>query len=451
MSDPIPFPGAMEPISGLTEDNVAQRFADLYRGRLAFDHDQGKWLEYDGSIWRVLKTPLAFHYARQLCRQLSGRNPGSPAQFQKVRFAAGVERFAQADPVFARTSEHWNPDPFLLGTPQGTVDLTTGRLRHSSPTDNISCAVAVAPAEKADCPLWREFLRQAAADDPELIRFLQQIAGYALTGDTREHALFFIYGPGGNGKSVFLNVITKILGDYARVAAMSTFERQRGGGIPSDIATLAPARLVTSSETEEGQPWAQARVQQMTGGDPLTARFMRQNEFTYLPRFKLVIIGNHKPVLKSVDDAIRRRFNIVPFLVKPAEPDLELETKLVAEWPAILRWAINGCLDWQMNGLARPHVVVTATAEYFLEQDTLQQWLDQECDVDRQNPFYSASATSLFKSWSTFLASFGEEKQTMKAFAATLTKAGFPKQVTRYGKFYQCLKLRENVLSGDGL
>lgn len=427
--------------SDLTEDKAAEVFATVYRDRLAYCHDEGSWYEYDGSIWRVHRTPLAFHYARELLRGLSGAL-NSPGQFQKTKFAAGVERFAQADPVFARTSDHWNNDSFLLGTPTGTVDLRTGRLRDSSARDNINKATAVPPAPKSDCPIWLDFLHDATGGDIELVRLLQQLAGYSLTGDIREHALFFIYGPGGNGKSVYLNTITRILGDYAQTAAMATFEKQANNGIPADLAMLNGARLVTASETEEGKPWAEARIKQMTGGDPITARFMRQNFFTFTPRFKLLIVGNHKPVLSSVDDAMRRRFNIIPFTIKPAAPDKQLEAKLEAEWPAILRWMIEGCTDWQENGLVRPKSVEEATNEYFLEQNVLQQWLDEACEVDRLNPHLSESATHLFGSWSKFMVRMGENKPTMKSFSQSLSREGFPKKATKMGKFFHCIRLR---------
>jgi putative DNA primase/helicase len=424
----------------ITEDAAALEFSRIYRDRLAYCHSTGVWYEYDGSIWRAHKTPLAFHYARELMRTMSGDVPAK-GQFQKTKYALGVEKFSQADPIFARTSDHWNRDAFLLGTPGGTVDLRTGKLRTAMPSDHINKATAVPPSSAA-CPLWMDFLKDATGGDPALIRFLQQIAGYSLTGDIREHALFFIYGPGGNGKSVYLNTVTKIVGDYGETAAMATFEKSASNGIPADLAMLNGARLVTASETEEGRSWAEAKVKQMTGGDQITARFMRQNFFTFSPSFKLVIVGNHKPTLSSVDEALKRRFNIIPFTVKPQKPDRELEAKLEKEWPAILGWMIEGCLDWQKNGLVRPTVVTDATNEYFSEQNTVQQWIDEYCECDLDNPYLSESATALFSSWSKFAERYGEGKQSMKSFASTLQREGFTKKRTGQGIFYQMIRLR---------
>ena len=346
----------------VTEDSAAQRFADLYQDRLRYCHDQGAWFEWTGAIWRESKTGLPFQWARELVRSLSATEADQVRYVAgKTSFASGVERFCRSDPAFAVRTDHWDREPFLLGTPNGTVDLRSGLLCPSRQSDGITKTAAVVPARTADCPTWLSFLAEATGQDDGLIRFLQQWCGYCLTGITREHALVFFYGPGGNGKTVFLNTLTGILADYAVTGPMETFVASHSDRHPTDLAMFRGARLVTSSETEEGRPWAETRIKQMTGGDPITARFMRQDFFTYQPQFKLTIVGNHKPVLRNVDDAARRQFNIVPFTVKPANPDPELEEKLKPEWPAILRWMLDGCLDWQANGLTCPESVASAT------------------------------------------------------------------------------------------
>jgi putative DNA primase/helicase len=352
----------------LSEDGVARSFAIFYSDVLRYCHSTGAWFEWTGSYWRKNEVGLAPHYVRLLARDMSKGNKKANS-VRKKSFAAGVETFARNDPVFARTIEAWDKDPFLLGTPDGVVDLRSGKLRPADPADGITKLTSVAPAAQANCPLWLKFLDESTGGDAELIRLLQQLCGYSLTGDTREHALFFIYGGGGNGKSVFLNTVSHIMLDYATMAAMDTFTASRSDKHPTDLAMLRGARLVTASETEEGKAWAEARIKSLTGGDTISARFMRQDFFSFKPQFKLCIIGNHKPVLQNVDEAARRRFNIVPFTRKPAKPDRELESKLLGEAPAILRWMIDGCLDWQRNGLVRPASVTEATAAYFDEQD----------------------------------------------------------------------------------
>jgi putative DNA primase/helicase len=337
----------------------------------------------------------------------------------------------------------------LLGTPGGTVDLRTGELRPADPNDGITKSTAVTPTETVACPLWLKFLDEATGSDGELIQFLKEWCGYALTGITREHTLVFIYGPGGNGKSVFLNVLTAILSAYAATAAMDTFTASRGDKHPTDLAMLRGARLVTASETEEGREWAEARIKQMTGGDPITARFMRQDFFTFVPSFKLTIVGNHQPALRNVDDAAKRRFRIVPFTRKPARPDTELEHKLRAEWPAILRWMIEGCLEWQQHGLTKPASVTAATNDYFSEQDLLSQWLDEECDVEPLNDHKWASTAELFKSWSAYAKAAAEPTGSTKTFAPALRRHGLRQKSNGKAKGWRGIRLKPTAKRGN--
>lgn len=316
--------------------------------------------------------------------------------------------------------------------------MRTGEISPALRTQRITKLAGVAPAVVADCPLWLKFLADCTRGDKGLQRFMRQLAGYALTGDTSEHALFFIYGPGGNGKSVFLNILTSILGNYATTAAMSTFTASNSDSHPTDLAMLRGARLVSVSETEDGRAWAESRIKQMTGGDTITARFMRQDFFQYTPQFKLLIVGNHQPTLRNVDEAARRRFNIIPFIHMPEAPDLDLEEKLKEELPAIFRWAIDGCLDWQVNGLVRPECVIAATAEYFSQQDVFGQWLDECCE---RGPKLWTETKVLYKSWADFARRNGEEPGDVRKFGPLLSKAGFLPERTRIARGFKGLQL----------
>jgi putative DNA primase/helicase len=412
----------------ITQDDLARRFAERYAGRLRFCHHTGAWFQWTGTHWRKDETDLAFQFARVLGREASdaaGLTAKEVKEVRKVTFASGVERFARGDPAFAVTADSWDADPFLLGTPAGTVDLRTGSIRAPDPRDGITKLTSVAPADEAACPIWLGFLDEATGGDPGLVRFLQQWCGYSLTGDTREHALVFVYGSGGNGKTVFLNTTSRIASGYATNAPMDTFAASKTDRHPTDLAMLRGARMVTASETEEGRAWAESRIKQMTGGDPVTARFMRQDFFTYQPQFKLTIVGNHKPVLRNVDEAARRRFNLVPFTRKPAQPDRQLETKLQHEWPAILRWMIEGCLDWQANGLLQPDAVKAATAEYFDNQDLFGQWLEDECDVEAGNDYKWETTATLFTSWSEYAQRAGESPGSKRSFSEAMQRRGF--------------------------
>lgn len=406
-------------MSELTEDNLALAFAEKHKNELRYCHTRGAWYCWNGIYWQLEQTQLAFHWAREFCRQWNRQNDKAVA---KVRTAGAVERFAMADRRFAVTGEKWNRDPWLLATPAGTVELTTGKIRAPDPADHITLCTSVGPGTGIP-ERWTRFLDQVTNGDKDLQRFLQQVAGYCLTGITREHALFFLYGPGGNGKGVFVNTMSRILGEYAIAAAMDTFTASRYDRHPTDLADLAGARLVTASETEEGRSWAESRVKQLTGGDPVKARFMRQDFFQYQPEFKLVFLGNHKPVLQNVDEAARRRFNIIPFTHKPENPDPELPDKLQAEYGRILMWMIAGCLDWQENGLQRPAVVLEATGEYFAEQDLFTQWLE-EC-TETCGKGAGERTTILFKSWKQWAEAAGDDPGSRRSFRDSMRSHGF--------------------------
>lgn len=344
----------------VSEDAIARVFTREHQDTMRYDFDLGKWFQWTLVRWEALKVPAAFQYARLIGRAMG---EGSP-KICKASVAAGAKRFARSDPAHAVTSNFWDQDPWLLGTPNGTLDLRTGRMHAPMAGEGITKVTGCSPSSEPP-PRWLSFLNDATGGDQDMITYLQRMAGYCLTGATSEHALFFLYGSGGNGKSVFLNLLVYILGDYAVSAAMDTFTSSKFSSHPTDLAMLKGARLVTASETEEGRSWAEARVKAITGGDPVTARFMRQDFFTYQPQFKLIIAGNHQPLLHSVDPAMRRRFNMLPFTCRPSNPDPQLEEKLQQEAPQILGWALGGCLGWQRGGLKRPESVTAATEEYF--------------------------------------------------------------------------------------
>lgn len=405
------------PPSEVSEDSIALAFAAQYAATLRFDHDEGRWYEWDSVRWRPDRVDRGFHYAREIGRRMGD----GKRQMCKASVASGAERFCRSDPDLAVTSEYWDQDLWLLGTPGGVVDLRTGELVPSDPSYRITKLAGATPAP-GEPRRWLAFLDDATGGDAEIIQFLQQWCGYLLTGDTREHTLVFVHGGGGNGKTVFLNTVAKIAGDYALTAAMETFTASRGERHSTEVAMLKGARLVTASETEEGRAWAEARIKQMTGADPITARFMRRDNFTYIPQFKLMIVGNHAPVLHNVDEAMRRRFRIVPFDRKPARPDRQLEDKLREEWPQILAWMIAGCLHWQDEGLCYPKAMRAVTEAYFDAQDVLGQWITDECEMGGFE-----QVGKLFESWKAYAKAGAEEAGSARAFTGALQKRGFVK------------------------
>ena len=357
-----------------------------------------------------------------------------------AKTVAAVERMAKTDPRIATEAAMWDADPWLLNACGVVVDLRTRVIRKAEPSDHMTKSTAVAPG--GDCPTFKTFLHKSFADDVELIAFVQRMLGYSLTGVTSEQALFFLYGKGGNGKGVLLNTVSAILGDYATAAPMATFTDSANAGDrhPTDLAGLRGARFVTASETEKGRKWAEAKIKQLTGGDPIKARFMARDFFEYIPTFKLLIAGNHKPRLNTVDEAIRRRFNMVPFTVDIplAQQDKALPEKLKAEWPGILQWMVEGCLAWQQGGLKPPKAVTAATEAYLNSQDALATWLDERC-VQAPDAFEGRS--NLFSSWSGWAMNAREPIGNASEFYEALASKGFPEHKKDGTRGFKGIKL----------
>src|SRR5262245_58244201 len=298
------------------DDELALRFAEHHKDSLRYVAALGRWLIFDGMRWRFDETLMVRDFARKICREASVRCKGKSAKtIASAKTVAAVERLAQADRRIAATVEQFDADPWLLNTPAGIVDLRLGDICDHDAHAYLTKITVVAPDDACPTPTWRAFLDRIMGDHGEVIDYLQRVAGYSLTGSTQEHALFFCYGLGANGKTTFLNAITACAGDYHRAAPIETFTASNHDQHPTDLAALRGARMVTAVETEEGRRWADSRIKTLTGGDKIAARFMRQDFFEYTPQFKLIIAGNHKPGLRSVDEAIRRRFNLIPFSV----------------------------------------------------------------------------------------------------------------------------------------
>jgi len=425
----------------LSDDALALLFAARYVDDLRHVNAWGKWFNWCGTHWCADETLLTFDRARLVCREAAAKcdNIKAAPAIASAKTVAAVERLARADRRIAATIDQWDADPWLLNTPNGVVDLKSGDLHPHRPGDYLTKVTAVAP--QGDCPRFLAFLNRITGKDSALIAYLRRVLGYSLTGLTHEHALFFAYGTGANGKSVLLATVAGILGDYHKTAPIETFTATNADRHPTDLASLRGARLVTASETEEGRRWAEARIKQLTGGDVVSARFMRQDFFEYRPQFKLIIAGNHKPTLRSVDEAIRRRFHLIPFAVTiPAEErDGELAEKLKAEWPGILAWLIEGCLEWQTEGLRAPKVVLDATEAYLSAEDSLAVWMDERCDCDLQA---WSSLSALFGSWSDWAVRAGEGVGSQKRFSQTLEARGFQLHKRNVGQGVFGLRIR---------
>lgn len=318
----------------------------------------------------------------------------------------------QAHPRMTRCVEDFDSNQWELNTPDGIVDLRTGAQRPSDPTALHSRATQVGVSRDRQPVTWLRFLDELTAGDDELQGYLQRLAGYALTGSTQEQIVAFIHGPPLTGKTVFTDTLAKVLGGYHQTASTDTFAASNSDRHPVDLADLAGARLVTALETQEGRSWDGQRIKLLSGGDMVKARFMRQNFFTYQPRYQIIIAGNHEPEIRGGDAAVLRRLHVIPFEHTPPKVDKLLPEKLVGEYGAILAWAIDGCLAWQAQGLAAPEAVASRTDRYKQEEDVVGAFLDECCAVD--DPTAQTTRQQLFNAWKIWCHERGEEPGTLK-------------------------------------
>lgn len=407
-----------------TDDALALAFTSRYGEDWRYCAAWGKWLVWTGQRWQADETLLVHHLIRSICREaaLKADSHRLAAKLAASSTVSGVERLARTDRRHASTSEEWDADLFALNTPGGVVDLATGRLKPHAREDRMTKLATATPRGQA--ARWRAFLTDVTGGDADLQAYLQRVVGYSLTGATSAHALFFLYGTGANGKSVFVNVISTILGDYAASAPMDTFMETRGDRHPTDLAGLRGARFVAAVETEQGRRWNESKVKAITGGDKVSARFMRQDFFEYVPQFKLVIAGNHKPSIRNVDEAMKRRLHLIPFTVTipPAKRDSQLTEKLLAERNGILAWAVEGGLLWRQHGLKPPPCVVSATDEYFEEEDAIGDFLEEEA---QRHPQARVAVAEVFQRWQDWATRRGEYVGTSRWLSQQLINRGF--------------------------
>jgi putative DNA primase/helicase len=275
----------------------------------------------------------------------------------------------------------------------------------------------------------------------DLIKFLQKAVGYSLTGSTREQVIFMFDGSGANGKSTFITLVLSLLGDYAQQTPTETLLRKQGG-IPNDIARLKGARFVAAVEAESGRQLAEVLIKQLTGGDRITARFLYKELFEFEPTFKLFLAVNHKPNIKGTDHAIWRRVHVIPFKVTipPEERDRNLGEKLKAEHPGILRWAVEGCLLWQKEGLGVPESVTEATNDYRAEMDVIVDFIAECCEID---PTAKTKFSDLYRRYIEWSNENGQLNVSAPEFGQRLMEHGFPSDRNKkLGRFRSGIKLR---------
>jgi P4 family phage/plasmid primase-like protien len=417
---PEPKAEATLPDCPLTEDGVGQGFAFKYANRFRFCHGPDVWHIWNGVRWRLDDTLATFNAIRLFTRAMASTADKVPVALGKAAFMSGVERLVRSHPGFAMVPDKWDRDPWLAGTPAGTLELKTGELRPARREDYITQLLLVAPAPRGTpAPLWDAYLWEATGEDQELVRYIYRVTGYGLTGDVREEAMFFLHGPGGYGKGTFLRTIGAIFHNYARSSDIATFTETRNERHTQELARLAGSRLVTASEPEAGVAWKWERIKEITGHErPLTARRLFRDDVEFEVTFKPLFVGNNKPKLPATDSATARRLNLIPFTQPPARVDKTLKDRLVPEYPAILRRIVDGCLDWQQQGLNPPPVVRDATAGYLAGHEMRQRWIRECCELEADA---TVTVAELYASWADYCRAAGLlEVESSTAFSLAI-------------------------------
>lgn len=432
----------------LTEDEIALDYVQA-NPQHRWVQGWGRWMVWTGQVWQPDSTLAVYDSIRTYMRDSSWMADNS-AIMRKAATISAVEQLACSDRRYAATVDQWDTDPWTLNTPGGLVDLRTGTMAtHDSGAYCTMITNAAPSSTVADGhpQRWLSFLKDVTEGDESLIGFLQRVLGYALTGQTVEHSLFFAHGGGGNGKSTLLDIVTSIMGNYAVNAPMEVFVATNADRHPTELAMLRGARLVTAVETEEGRRWAESRIKALTGGDRISARFMRQDFFEFSPTFKLFVVGNHKPRLHAVDDAMRRRLHLIPFEARftAENRDMDMPAKLRAEAAGILRWMIEGCLAWQREGLNPPGRVKAATEAYFANQDTMAEWRSELCET---GPDYWETPSRMFASWREYSRAAEYPVGTQATFADRMEAAGFRQmRDRRRGRHWLGIRLKAHAES----
>jgi putative DNA primase/helicase len=425
-----------------TELGNARRLADTNGHRLRYVQAWRRWLAWDGRRWSRDERGAEMVAAKAVVDSLytdvaALANRAAAGDVHAGALVVDMGKFAKASssakacnamlalarseqPIAAAASE-FDRDPFALNLLNGTLDLRTGQLRPHRQTDLITRLAPVTYDPDATCPGWDRFLVRVLPDE-EVRRFVQRFIGYCLTGDVSEQVLAFVYGLGANGKSVLLDVMLGLLGDYGCRAAPELVLAKQGEAHPTEVAHLEGRRFVVASEIEQGRAWAESLIKRITGDTTITARHMKQDFYTFEATHKLVIAANTRPTVRGTDDGIWRRMRLVPFdvTIPLAERDRGLVARLVAtEGPSILTWAVTGCLAWQRDGLGAPAAVEQATADYREEQDVLGLWISEECVL---LPGVFAPAAALYDSYAAWCRRHGREPWTSETVRARLAE-----------------------------
>ena len=455
------------------DESVYLRISELKRGKIQFTdatnaarliNEQGrdirynaawkKWLVWNGRYWETDESGALVHekgleMVRNIYNDLLKTDDYKERiEIEKygilsesVRRREACVKAAQWSSKLNIKSDDLDPDHWLLNVQNGTIQVLSGEFREQRQEDMITKIANVEYNPKADCPLWKQFIREIMDYKPELVNFLQTAAGWALTGNIEEQTMFILYGSGANGKTTFLNTISHLLGDYAIATPTESFMKKNADQNTNDIARLRGIRFVTTTEAEQGRRLSEPLIKKITGNDQMTARFLYGEYFNFTPTFKIFMATNHKPVIKGTDYGIWRRIKLIPFTTRIPEEkqDKNLEEKLKAEASGILNWLLEGALRWRREGLKVPAAILNATDEYRGEMDVMGNFLKERCVLDKE---LSIRIRELYKAYADWCDDNKEHAISERFFTMRLKEMGFQQTRTSEARFWAGVALR---------
>jgi putative DNA primase/helicase len=452
----------------LTDLGNARRLVDNYGADLRYAAGLG-WLINDGRVWRPDETGEIERRAKQTILNFYEEAVDSDSENRNdlVKHALrseaasriqGMITLASSEARVVALATDFDVDPMLLNVQNGTIDLRTRTLRPHQRTDLLTKLAPVTFDPAATCPEWEKFVAAIMHDDPELIAFLQRACGYTLTGSTGEDAMLLCWGPGANGKSVFLEIVGRIGGTYRATTNFGTLTTARRDGPSEDIARLRGSRMVTAVESNRGQKFNEALVKQLTGGDTIAARQLYKGSFEFKPNFKLWLATNNKPQIVGTDDGIWRRIRLIPFRqkfsndpeeqaagAKPAQDKDALQGQLWSERAGILNWMLEGCGRWQVEGLGTAPDVTAATSQYRQEQDDVAGFISDQCDV---GPGYKVPVHEISEAYNVWADDNDREPLSAVALGKRLTEAGYASRKINQQRTRLGLRLKTKSLTG---
>jgi putative DNA primase/helicase len=439
-----------------TDATNAQRLYREHGKDIRYNAAWKKWVVWNGSHWEIDEGALIHTKGLETVRNIYDEVLKTDDYRERIE----IEKYAMLSESMRRreafvraasfikelniTSDDLDPNPWLLNVKNGTINVTTGEFWEHRQEDMITKIANVEYKPDADCPLWKQFIREIMNFKADIINFVQTAAGWALTGDTSEQTLFILFGSGANGKSTFLNTIMYLLGDYALATPTETFMRKNGDQNTNDLARLRGTRFVTTTEAEQGRRLSEPLIKKITGNDQMTARFLYGEFFNFMPTFKIFMATNHKPVIKGTDYGIWRRIKLIPFTTRITEEkqDKHLELKLREEASGILNWLLEGTKRWKKERLIVPLDILNATDEYRGEMDIIGNFLKECCT---QTPGATIRIREFFKAYQEWCEENNEHAVSERFLGLRMKEMGFERTRTADARYWLGLTLKSKV------